>query len=224
VVGEGGGEGFIRLGADAEVGVGLGEEDTAVFCEDIGCRDGEAPVRVAVDEGEIDEDGVIVGALVIGDGVDEAEFFGQRAAGVGEDGEGKSVLAGHEVALPLGLRADGDHEGFALAERAVEIAPGFEFGGAVGTPAAAEKLDDQGAEGEHVLTADQAAGGVVEGELGGEGADGEDFVLDARGEELGDGAFAHGEAFGLNQLAGVGGDLVELVLKASRHCSSEGNH
>ena len=31
VVGEGGGEGFFWLGADAEVGVGFGEEDPAVF-------------------------------------------------------------------------------------------------------------------------------------------------------------------------------------------------
>jgi len=35
------------------------------------------------------------------------------------------VLAGHEVALALGLRADSHHQAFVLAERAVEIAPGF---------------------------------------------------------------------------------------------------
>ena len=104
---------------------------------------------------------------------------------------------------------------FALAERAVEVAPGFELGDAVGAPAAAKELDDQRAEGEQVGAADEAAGGVVEGELGGDGADGEDAVFDAGGEELGDGALADGQALGLHQVAGVGGDLVELVLKAS---------
>ncbi len=103
---------------------------------------------------------------------------------------------------------------FALAEGAVEIAPGFELGDAVGAPAAAEELDDEGAEGEHVGAADEAAGGVVEFELGGDGADGEDAVFNAGVEELGDGALADGQALLLHQVAGVGGDLVELVLKS----------
>jgi hypothetical protein len=55
--------------------------------------------------------------------------------------------------------------------------------------------------------------GVFEGELGGDGADGEDAVFNAGGEELGDGALADGQALGLHQVAGVGGDLVELVLQ-----------
>ena len=150
VVGEGGGEGFFGFGADAEVGVGFGEEDSAVFGDDVGGGNGQAPAWFAVDEGDVDEDGLVVGAVVLGDGVDEAELFGELVAGVGEDGEGQAVLAGHEVALALGLRADGDHEGFALAEGAVEVAPGFEFGDAVGAPAAAEELDDEWAEGEQV--------------------------------------------------------------------------
>ena len=47
----------------------------------------------------------------------------------------------------------------------------------------------------------------------GRGADGEDAVFDAGGEELFDGALADGEALRLHEVAGVGGDLVELVLK-----------
>ena len=69
--------------------------------DDVGGGDGQAPAWFAVDEGDVDEDGEIVGAVVLGDGVDEAEFFGERVAGVGEDGEGQAVLAGHEVALAL---------------------------------------------------------------------------------------------------------------------------
>ena len=205
------------LGADAEVGVGFSEEDAPSGTDYI-CRGKEqAPARLAVDEGDVDEDGEEVGAVVLGDGVDEAELFGQGAAGVGEHGEGQAVLAGHEVVLPLDLRADGDHEGFALTELTVEVAPGFQLGDAVGAPAATKEFDDQGAEGEHVRAADAAAGGVVEGKFGGDGADGEDAVFNAGGEELGDRALADGKAVGLDQLTGVGGDFVELVLKASGH-------
>ena len=213
MVREGGGEGFVGLGADAEVGVGLGKGDLPIFCNDVGRGDRQAPAWLAVDEGDVDEDGEIVGAVVLGNGVDEAEFFRERVAGVVEDGEWQAVLAGHEVALALGLRADGNHERFALAEGAVEVAPGFELGDAVGAPAAAEELDDQRTEGEQVFRAHQTAGSVFQGKLGGEGADGKNVLFDAGGEELGDCAFADGEAAGLDQLAGVGGDLVELVLE-----------
>ena len=61
VVGEGGGEGFFGLGADAEVGVGFGEEDFAVFGDDVSGGDGETPAWFAVDEGDVDEDGLVVG-------------------------------------------------------------------------------------------------------------------------------------------------------------------
>jgi len=213
VVGEGGGEGFFGFGADAEVCVSFGEENAAVFCDHIGGGDGQAPAWVAVDEGDVDEDGEIVVAVVLGDGVGEAELFGQGAAGVGEHGEWQAVLAGHEVVLPLGLRAYRNHQAFTLAELAIEVAPGFKFGDAVRAPAAAKELDDQGAEGEHVRAADEATGSVVEGELGGDGANGEDAVFNAGGEELLDGALADGKAVGLNQLACVGGDFVELVLE-----------
>jgi hypothetical protein len=42
----------------------------------------------------------------------------------------------------------------------------------------------------------------------------EDAVFDAAREEVFYGALADSEALGLHQLAGVGGDLVELVLEA----------
>jgi hypothetical protein len=104
-----------------------------------------------------------------------------------------------------------------LAEGAVEVAPGFEFGDAIGAPAAAEELDDQWAEGEQVGRADELAVRVFEGELGSDCADGQDFLFDAGGEELGDGLFADGQARGRDQVAGVGGDLVELVLEKGHH-------
>ena len=112
---------------------------------------------------------------------------------------------------------DGDHETFVLAEGAVEVAPGFELGDAIGAPAAAEELDDEGAESEEIGGTDELAGCVVEDELGGDGANGQDFFFDAGGEELFDGAFADGKALRRDKVAGVGGDLVELVLEEGRH-------
>ena len=212
---EGGGEGFLGFGTHAEIGVGFRKEDAAIAADDVGCRDGETPAWFAVDERDVDEDGEVVGAVVLGDSVDEAEFFGDRAAGVSEHGERQTVLDGHEVALALDLRANCNHQDSPLAECAVEIAPRFEFSNAIGTPAAAKEFDDQRPKGEQVGAADQAAGGVLEGEVRGERADGENFLLDTGSEELLDGAFADGQTLGLHQVAGVGGDLVELVLKVN---------
>ena len=45
-----------------------------------------------------------------------------------------------------------------LAESAVEVAPGFEFGDAVGAPAAAKEFDDERAKGEEIAGADEFAG------------------------------------------------------------------
>ena len=54
----------------------------------------------------------------------------------------------------------------------MEIAPGFEFGDAVGVPTAAEEVDDEGAEGEEVGGVDGLVGAdVFEGEGGGLGSD-----------------------------------------------------
>jgi len=155
-----------------------------------------------------------VGTVVLGDGVDEAEFFSEQVVGIGEDGEGQAVLAAHEVALPFGLGADGDHKGVALAECSVEVAPGFKLGDAVGAPAATKELDDEWpAKGEHVVGADEAAGSVIESKVRGDCADGEDAVFNAGEEEICDSLLADGQALGLHEVAGVGGDLVELVLK-----------
>ena len=111
------------------------------------------------------------------------------------------------------MRGDADDEGAAFAEGGIEVAPGFEFGDAVGAPAAAEEIDDEGTEGEQVSGADGAAGEVGQRECGCGGANGEDAIFTSGAEELIDGALADGEAFGLDQGAGLGGNLVELVLK-----------
>jgi len=69
--------------------VGFGEEDAAVFADDIGGGDGQAPAWFAVDEGDVDEDGAVVVLVVLGDGVDEAEFFSEGAGGVMQHGKGR---------------------------------------------------------------------------------------------------------------------------------------
>ena len=106
---EGGGESFFGLGADAEVCVGFGEDYASSGTYHVGCGKGQAPAWFSVDEGNVDEDGLVIGAVIVGDGVDEAELLGKSAAGIGEHGERQPVLAGHEVALAFGLRADGNH-------------------------------------------------------------------------------------------------------------------
>ncbi len=80
-----------------------------------------------------------------------------------------------------------------------------------------------GPEGEQVGRADRAAGGVREGEFGSGGADGQDLFFDAGGEELVDGALADGHALGLDEVARVGGDLVELVLEGGHGVSGYAN-
>jgi hypothetical protein len=210
---EGGGQSFFRLGAYAEIGVGFCEEDLAVFCDDVGGWDGETPAFIAIKKRQVDQDGLVVSAVILRDGVDEAEFFSECIAGIGEDREGKAMLAGHEIALALRLRADGDHEGFVLADGSVEITPGFKLSDAVGAPAAAKEFDDEGAKSEHVFAADDAAGSVVEFEVWSDGADGENVVFNAGGEQLSDSALAYGKALLLDEVTGVGSDLVELVLK-----------
>ena len=195
--------------------MGFGVEDFPVRREDIGCGEGEPPAFVAIDEGDVEEDAAVVAAEVVGGGPDEAELVGDGAARVGEEREGDGVLAGGEVALALGLRGDADDEGAAFAEGGIEVAPGFKLGDAVGAPAAAEEIDDEGAEGEQIGGADGSAGEIGQGEGGRGGSDGEDAVLASGAEEFFDGALADGETLGLDQGTGLGGDLVELVLKVS---------
>jgi len=100
------------------------------------------------------------------------------------------VLAGHEVALALILRADGDHQAFALAEGAVEVAPGFELGDAVRTPAATKELDDQRANGKQISRANQPAARVFQGKLGSQRAY-RRMRSSMRSRRARDGALAH---------------------------------
>ena len=115
--------------------------------------------------------------------------------------------------LASGLRADGDEESFAFAEWPLQdVAPSLMLGDAVGAPAAEVVFDHKWADGEGGRRCGRVAQCVFEGEMRRGGADGEDVVFDAGGEELFDGTLTYGEAIGLHQVAGVGGDLVELVL------------
>ena len=115
--------------------------------------------------------------------------------------------------MARGLRRDRYEEGSAAAYLGLKFAPGLEFGDAVGAPAAAEEVDYEGAEGEEVFGANGLAGdGVLEGEGRGQRAGFEDAVFDAGGQQLRRGPLGDSEALGLDELASVGCDGVELVL------------
>ena len=104
--------------------------------------------ETGVVEGDVDENGLIVAAEVLRNGVGYAKLLCERGSGVGEQRIGQAVLLESESVLASGLGGDGDEDGAALAEVCVEIAPGFEFGDAVGIPTATEEVDDEWAEGE----------------------------------------------------------------------------
>jgi hypothetical protein len=101
------GQDFGGFGADAEVGVCFGEGDDVVLVDDEDSGQGEAPAcfggcliaEARIVEGDVDEDGLEVGAVGGGDGVGDAELLGQLAAGVGEEREGQGVLLEGEVVL-----------------------------------------------------------------------------------------------------------------------------
>jgi len=184
--------------------------------DDEGGGEGETPGVVAVDEGDVDEDGAVVEANGFGDGVGDAEGVGQVGASVGEDGEGEVVVLDGEVVLAGELGGDGDEESSSLADGGEGSLPGFELGHAVGTPAATEEVNDERADRENVGGFDElATDGVGKLEGRGGGADGEDVVFDAGGEEVADGAVGDGEALGLDESAGLGGDVVEFGLEIS---------
>ena len=202
--------------------MGSAEEDGSVLRDDEDTGEGKSPacfggglvVQSGVVEGDVDEDGLVVTAVFRRNAVGEAKPFSYDSAGIGQQGEGESVLLEGEVVLACGLRRDGDEEGPALAKVRNKFAPGFEFGNAVGAPASAEEVDDQRAESEEICgTYGFAGAGVLEGEGRGLRANGEDAVLDAGAEEVGDHLLRDGEALGLNESASVLGDLVELVLE-----------
>ena len=224
------GEDVPGVGADAVVGVGFGEEDLVGAADDEGGGKGETPgvvALIAVDEGEVDHDGAVVVAEGLGDGVGDAEGFSETAAGVGEQGEGEVVALDGEVVLAGKLGGDGDEEGSMLADGGEGGLPGFELSHAVGTPAATKEADDERADGEQVGGVDELAverdggvegggGGVgeIEGRSG--GADGEDAVLDAGGEEVVNGGVGDGETVRLDERAGLRGDVVEPGLEIGR--------
>jgi hypothetical protein len=216
-----------RVGADAVVGVGFGEEDFVVLRDDEGRRQREAPgvlALIAVDEGDVDKDAAVVGADVVGHRVGHAELSGQCGAGVGEDGIGEIVVLDGEVVLTDKLRADGDEQRTPGAgiifpvfpHFFIELLPCFELGHTVGAPAAAEEFDDDGRDGEEVFGADGLLGdGVLQREGWSGGADREDTVFDAGGKELLDGGVGDGEALWLDELAGLRGDVVKLGLESA---------
>lgn len=211
-----GGEDVFGVGADAVVGVGFGEQDLAGGREYEGGGEGETPGIVAVDEGDVDEDGAVVEANGFGDGVGDAEGVGEMGAGVGEDGKREVVVLHGEVVLAGKLGGDGDEQSSSLADGREGGLPGFELGHAVGTPAAAEEVNDERADRENVGGFDElATDGVREFEGRGGRADGEDVVFDAGGEEVANGAVGDGEALGLDESAGLGGDVVEFGLEIS---------
>ena len=138
-----GSEDFFGLWADAEIGVGLGKYDSPVAGQDVGGGKDQAPGLIAVYEGDVDQDGAVVVAVILGDGVGEAELLCDCASGIGEDGEGQTVLANHEVTLASGLGANGGEQRACLAEAGVEVAPRLELSNAVGAPAAAKEVEDE---------------------------------------------------------------------------------
>src|SRR5882757_10272640 len=153
--------------------MGFGEGDGVGAVDDEDGGEGESPAgfggvvvaEAGVVEGDVDEDGLEVAAVLGRDGVGDAEFFGDGGAGVGEERVAKAVLLEGEVVLAGGLGGDGYEEGVASSEFGLEVAPGFEFGDAVGVPAAAEEVDDEGGEGEEVGGAYGLVGeGVFESE------------------------------------------------------------
>ena len=222
-----GGEDVFGIGADAVVGVGFGEGDFAGLCDDEGGGDGEAPgvgALVAVDEGDVDHDGAVVLLHGLGNGVGDVEGVGEHGAGVGEEGIGEVVVLGGEVVLAGKLGGDGDEECALFADGGEGGLPGFELGHAVRAPAAAEEDNDERADAEEVGgvnepgvggggVGERGGGGVGEIEGGGGGSDGEDAVFDAGEEEGLHGFIGDGKTTGLDERAGLGGDVVELGLE-----------
>jgi hypothetical protein len=210
------------LGTDAEVGVCFGEDDGVCLVDDEDSRERETPAgfcsvviaEARIVEGDVDEDGLVIAAQLMRNGVGDAELFGHGGAGVGEEGKGKAVLLEGEIVLACGLGGDGYKESTKFAEFGVQIAPSFQLGDAVGIPAAAEEAKDEGAEGEKVGGADEfASAGIFEGEGRSLRSDLQDAVFDAGVEEFFGRFFGDDEALGLNEGTGVLGDAIELVLE-----------
>jgi len=209
------------------VGVGFGEGDFARTGDDEGGRDGETPgvgALIAIDERDVDHDGAVVLLHGFGNGVGDVELVGEAGASVGEQGEGEVMVLDGEVVLAGKLRGDGDEESALFADCGEGGLPGFELGHAIGAPAASEEEDDERADAKQVCGVNQpGVGGGCAGEGGGcgvgqvegwgGGADGEDAVFDAREEEGLHGFVRDGETAGLDEGAGLRGDVVEPGLE-----------
>src|ERR1700684_1377732 len=123
------------------------------------------------------------------------------------------MLAGHEVALPLDLRPDRDHENFALAQLTIKIAPRLELRHAIGAPAPAKKLDDEWTERQQIRRAYYLAIGIFQCKFRSYRTDREDALLQASCKQLFDSTLADRQSLRLHPVARVGSDLVELVLE-----------
>jgi hypothetical protein len=216
------GEDVGGLGADAEVGVGFGEGNGVALVDDEDGGEGESPTglggvvvaEAGVAKRDVDENGLEVAAVCLGDGVGDAELFCDDGTGVREERVAQAVLLVGKAVLASGLGGDADEDGTFLAEVGVEVAPGFELGDAVRVPATAEEVDDKGTEGEEIGRVDGLVGkGVFESEGRGLRPDVQDAVFDAGVEEVCGRSFGDGETLGLDEGAGVLRDAVESVLE-----------
>src|SRR3984885_2465230 len=133
-----------------EDGVGLIDDEDGREREAPACLGGVVIAEAGVVEGDVDKNGLVVAAEVWRNGVGYAKSLRDSGAGVGEQRILQAVLFERESVLTSGLRGYGDEDGAALAEVGVQIAPGFEFGDAVGIPTATEEVDDERAEGEEI--------------------------------------------------------------------------
>ena len=133
------------------------------------------------------------------------------------------VLNG-EVVLARKLGGDGDQQSALFADSGEGGLPGLKLGHAVRAPASAEEDDDERADAEQVCGVNEAGiGGGCVGERGGRGvgevkggcggAYGKDAIFDAGEEEGLYGFVGDGETAGLDQGAGLGGDVVEFGLE-----------
>ena len=112
------------FGAHAEVGMSFGEGDGVVLIDDEDAGKRQTPTSLGgiviaeagVVEGDIDEDGLVVAAVVGWYGVGQAELGGYGGAGVGEQREGEGVLLKSEVVLARSLRRDSYEEGSSAAD------------------------------------------------------------------------------------------------------------
>src|ERR1039457_2743360 len=146
--------------------------------------------------------------------IGDAELLGYGRVGIAEDGKRQMVLLQGEVVVAPGLRRDRDEKRSHAADLSVEIAPDFELGDAVGTPAAAEELDHQRTERKQVGRVDLLAGKRIgQRELRRLRASAKNAAFDAGSEEFRGLSFRDGQPLRLNQGARILRNAVEFVLQ-----------